>query len=35
MNMTAVTITAIICVTVAFIFWMAYQDNNKKGDKNK
>ena len=32
MNWTAVTITAIICVTIGFIFWMACTIG---GDKKK
>ena len=34
MNFTAIGITAIICITIGFIFWLGFQDNKKdKGDK--
>jgi hypothetical protein len=33
MNYTAIAITAIICVTVGFIFWLGFQDNQKGGRK--
>lgn len=32
-NWTAIAITALICVTVAFVFWMAYNDDNKGGKR--
>ena len=29
-NYTAITITALICLTVGFVFWLAYSDKEGK-----
>ena len=32
-NITAITITALICLTVGFIAWMAFRDADKEGKR--
>lgn len=29
MNFTAIIITALICATIGFVFWLAYEDEDK------
>lgn len=32
-NYTTITITALICLTVGFIAWLAFRDTDKEGKK--